>query len=158
MSSHFARTRRKGFSLVELLVVIAIIAVLIGLLVPAVQSIREAAARLQCTNNLKQTILACHSYHDSNKVLPPFIRTKGINQPQCNVFYLLLPFIDQQPLWEVVQQFMQDPKTPHWWPTISVWVCPSDPSGSVPTPVGGNDPASNYVAITTALPMCLPMT
>ncbi len=90
------RARRLGFTLIELLVVIAIIAILIALLVPAVQKVREAAARAQCQNNLKQLGLACHNFHDVRKKLP-YTRSGG-GQNRHTWATLLLPFIEQDPV------------------------------------------------------------
>ena len=102
---------RAGFTLIELLVVIAIIAILIALLVPAVQKVREASMRAHCQNNLKQIALGLHSYHDANKQLPP----GSVDGPfggdawahdRSNWLHFILPHVEQADIWKETQDWL----------------------------------------------------
>jgi prepilin-type N-terminal cleavage/methylation domain-containing protein/prepilin-type processing-associated H-X9-DG protein len=92
---------RQGFTLIELLVVIAIIAVLIGLLLPAVQKVRETASRMRCQNNMKQFALACHNYHGTEGQLPlQYASPNGEGFGYSHALVALLPYLEQQPLYK----------------------------------------------------------
>src|ERR1700740_1412063 len=106
-----ARRFRPAFTLIELLVVIAIIAVLIGLLVPAVQKVREAAARTQCLNNLKQLGVALHMYHDNNKKFPAGATTDGTiyGPPRIPFLQYIFPYIEQDALFKKINFAVTNP-------------------------------------------------
>jgi len=169
LSRQLASRRDKGFTLIELLVVIAIIAILIGLLLPAVQKIREAANRMKCSNNLKQIGLGLHNYNDTNGSLPPtfYGRQNTYSWNDENHFgppwsVMILPFIEQDNLYKTVSQSIQNfiayaknqagaVEDQNWrvirGTKIPTYTCPSEPNfGTNGTRAGGGWARGSYAA------------
>jgi prepilin-type N-terminal cleavage/methylation domain-containing protein/prepilin-type processing-associated H-X9-DG protein len=116
---HLRAKARAAFTLVELLVVIAIIAILIGLLVPAVQKVRESASRTQCANNVKQVSLAVHAYHSAHKRFPQH------SAPQSKSWmYMILPYVERKDVYDAAAKDAAKYNSP-----VTVYLCSSDPRG-----------------------------
>jgi prepilin-type N-terminal cleavage/methylation domain-containing protein/prepilin-type processing-associated H-X9-DG protein len=154
MCEKTSRRVRSGFTLIELLVVIAIIAVLVGMLLPAVQKVREAANRMKCQNNLKQLSLAAMNYHDVNGGFPPLqpVGAMSLSSP----FLGILPYLEQQPLY---QQFLTcgNSSGPSGGPlgtlsatSLPVLACPSD--SGIPSPPVILWLDGNYYGVTSYRP------
>jgi prepilin-type N-terminal cleavage/methylation domain-containing protein len=159
MASGFRRRQSRGFTLIELLVVIAIIGVLIALLLPAVQKVREAAARVQCTNNVKQFALAAHMYTGTTGRVPQlWYQTTANPRETGSLFFYLLPYIEQQNVYDLAgagqlgssvrraSNIVNDK-------VIKLYVCPSDPTNPSNRDDGGVSYVDHYGGTLTTNPI-----
>ena len=153
-------SKRKGFTLVELLVVIAIIGILIGMLLPAVQQVREAARRTACKNNMRQIGLALHNYDSAFDEFPAgiTITATGATAPNWSVTTWILPQMEQQNLFDQLNPVVGAPAGALLASSIDAFLCPSDNGTDINTerPVGTATATTNYVVANNTLAACTP--
>ena len=164
MQSHFKS--RKAFTLVELLVVIAIIGILIGMLLPAVQQVREAARRVDCGNKMRQLALSMHNYESAHMHFPHGMQSRDLSTHDAgdtlfrhglNFGSIILPFVEQNAQQQFIRELSQNFTVPRWWggdpwvdhalTPLAVFVCPSCPMGELNNVRANSHAKSNYVGI-----------
>lgn len=159
------KRKSKGFTLVELLVVIAIIGILIGMLLPAVQQVREAARRITCSNNMRQMALAMHNYESAFGHFPPglssrnlrtFSADNAIDSHGFNWCVSILPHVEQTAQYDILGSLSDNYARPQWWGgtpwtdhalvEFPLFVCPSCPMGPL-NPIRSGHAKNNYVGV-----------
>lgn len=159
-------SRKSGFTLVELLVVIAIIGILIGMLLPAVQQVREAARRITCANNMRQMTLAALNYESAHMAFPPGMKSRDLDYHSSdaalfshglNWSCIILPFVEQSATFDSINELSDQQRTPRWWGgspwtdhakvVFSLFHCPSDVMGEFNTVRANSHAKSNYVGV-----------
>ena len=158
----FSVNRKNGFTLVELLVVIAIIGILIGMLLPGVQKVREAARRAACANKMRQMTVGLMNYESAHKHFPPGIQSNSMMGRGLNWSSFILPFMEQDALYGVLRDQSNNFKQPNWVggaiadsaeEILDIYLCPSDEMGGENTvrgrTPGGANPhgKSNYICL-----------